>query len=82
MQTFFANSKIGNQVVGLRVAVMELSLAGYLVLSVSTKSTSEMASIMIDKPYQCEDVEISRAAEKEIGFYKRWDCRIYWIITA
>jgi len=79
--SFFENNKVGDQVNALRLAVMQLSLAGYVVLETHTKSRNEQASIMIDRPYEECSYEVSYVAEKKFGFCVRWGARLYWEIS-
>jgi len=78
--SFFENNKVGDQVKALRVAFMQLSLAGYVILETHTKSRNEQASIMIDRPYEECSYEVSHVAEKKIGWTTKWHVRIYWRI--
>jgi len=77
--SFFENNKVGDQVNALRLAVMQLSLAGYVVLETHTKSRNEQASIMIDREFAECAFQVSHAAEKSIAWCERWGCRIYWL---
>ncbi len=79
--TFARNANIGDQVVGLRLAMMRPGLEGYKVLETHTRAKNEQASIMIDRPYEGCDFEISQSAEKKIGHCVKWGCRIYWLVT-
>lgn len=76
--TFFRNHKIGKQVVGLRLAVMQLSLEGYQVLETHTKARNEQPSILIDRPYEQCSFQVSQMAAKRIGWCEKWGARIYW----
>jgi hypothetical protein len=76
--TLSRNHKIGDQVIGLRLAMMNLGLEGYEVLETHTKASNEQASILIDRPYVCEDAQMQDVANKRFGFCVRWGARVYW----
>jgi hypothetical protein len=78
MSQFFANSKHHSALGALHIAVMRLSLEGYLVLGVSSKNG---ANVEIDRPYNDPDVKITNYPDKVIGSIDRWNCRIYWKIS-
>lgn len=77
--TFFANNNIGNQIDGLRVPVMKLSMDGYSVLETRSSSSKEQAQIMIDRPIEGEEFSVS--PDGNFGYLIQWNCRIYWRIN-
>lgn len=78
--SFFENSNVGEQVKAVRLAVIQLCLAGYIVLETRTKSQNEQPSIMIDRPFEECSYEVTHVAEKAFGSCEKWKCRIFWII--
>ena len=80
--TFFANSNRFRNLEAVRVAVLKLSMAGYLALEVRDRGDA-MPSIRIDKPLEgVEIVEIveSQVAEKRYGSAIYCHCRVYWLM--
>lgn len=78
--TFFKNTSIGDQITALRVAVINLSVEGYIVLEARSSSQKEVASVIIDKPFDCRDAEIEFSDDKAFAYVNRWECRIGWRI--
>ncbi len=81
--TFARNANIGDQAVQLRLAMMQLSKEGYEVLEGHAKSRSEQASVLIDKPYNCDPlfIQVSQSAGKNIGWCEQFGVRIYWKVA-
>lgn len=78
--TFFQNSKRFENNFSIKVAVLNLSMDGYLVLEVHDKG--EVASIKIDKPYaDAKDVVVQDVGTKRYGSCIKYDCRIYWEVA-
>lgn len=77
--TFGANHNIGCQIAGLRIAVIHLCLAGYVMLEARTSSSKEMAQIKLEQPFDCEDSQLS--PDGLFGSVERWGCRLYWAIN-
>lgn len=75
MQTFFTNSKHHAALSAIHVAVMKLSLEGYVVLSTNSKRG---ANIEIDRPYEGMEPVITDHGCQKIASIEKWHCRIYW----
>lgn len=78
MGTFAQNSMImrGNSAVAL--AVMQLSLADYIVLKTTTDGFTGKVSILIDKPFQGAEVQVSHHGDKAFASFEYYGCRVYW----
>lgn len=78
--TFARNHKIGDQVVGLRLAMMKLGLGGYEVLKTTCSNGKDMAQIQIDRPLECDPSRIELSPDGLFGAVTEWNSRVYWRI--
>jgi hypothetical protein len=76
--SFFSNTNIGNHITGIKVAAIQLSLQGYVVLETHSKSHKDKPSIMIDRPYICSESEITLSPDNNFASVDKWNCRVYW----